>query len=105
MKIERLRTNHLENQLGFFMEQISLSWVVTQARGTRAVKARIEVSQSETFERCVFDSGEREDLNSLDYRLPIKPKAGTRYYWRVRVWDEIPSRVCGKFQDNIKPEN
>lgn len=95
MRIERLRTNHLENPLGFFMEQISLSWVVTQARGTRAVKARIEVSQSETFERCVFDSGERDDLNSLDYRLPIKPKAGTRYYWRVRVWDEMGDQGSG----------
>ena len=88
MKIEKLRTNHIKNPLGYRMEHVSLSWVVTEAKGLRTKKARVEVSRDAQFADCVSDSGEREDLDSLHYDPKIELAAATRYYWRVRVWDD-----------------
>ena len=33
MIIECLRTNHVENPLGYLMERVSFSWIVTEAGG------------------------------------------------------------------------
>lgn len=43
MKIERLKVNHIENPVGYLIDPLSLSWVVTQAKGTHTVKARVAV--------------------------------------------------------------
>lgn len=88
MKIEKLRTNHIVNPIGYRMEHISLSWVVTEAKGMRAVGARVEVSKDAQFEDCVSDSGRREDIDCLCYRPDMAWEANTRYYWRVTVWDD-----------------
>ena len=88
MRIEKLRANHIENPLGYRMEQVSLSWVVTEAKGTRAVRARVEVCRDAEFTDCVSDSGEREDINSLHYEPEMEPEEGVRYYWRVSVRDD-----------------
>lgn len=88
MKIIKMRTNHLVNPVGYSMEQISLSWIAVDAKGERAVSARVEISLDPQFTQLVSDSGLREDLNSLSYVPELELAAGTRHYWRVQVWDD-----------------
>ncbi len=89
MKIEKLRTNHLENPIGYRLDRLSLSWVVTEAEGTHAAGARVQISSDETFQDCLWDSRERTDLDSLDCVPEFAPLPGLRYYWRVWVWDDM----------------
>ncbi len=88
MKIEKLRTNHIENPIGYFMENVSLSWVVTEAKGSRMEAARVEISRDAAFTDYVSDSGKQPGLDSLGYVPEIELSEGTRYYWRVSVWDD-----------------
>lgn len=88
MVIEHLRANHIENPIGFLMNSLSLSWIVTQAKGTRTAKASVRIALDEAMDKTVFDSGERPDLCSTDYAPAFSPEPGTRYYWQVRVWDD-----------------
>ena len=85
MKIRSLRTNHLENPLGFSMDQVVLSWTAEESTGKKQRAARIEVSLDEGFTQCIFDSGLQEDISSLGYVLDISLKPRTRYWWRVEV--------------------
>lgn len=88
MKIAKLRVNHLENPLGFSMERAGFSWIVTESRGKRQDKARIEISLYEDFRKLLYDSGPRSDISSLGFYPEISLFPRTRYFWRVTVWDD-----------------
>jgi alpha-L-rhamnosidase len=88
MVIEHLRVNHIENPIGFYMPSLSLSWIVTQAKGDRAQKARVIIALDEELNHVVSDSGEQEDISSLDYNPNLELQEGTRYYWQVQVCDD-----------------
>ncbi len=87
MKIEKLRTNHIENPIGFYLGQPSLSWIVTEAKGTKMDYSRVEISEYLDFSECLVDTGRIKGLSSLDFHPVLRLKLGTRYYWRVTVWD------------------
>ncbi|MCR2806269.1 alpha-L-rhamnosidase [Paenibacillus soyae] len=86
MKISRLRTNRMVSPLGFTLGKPQLSYVVSETEAKKQAAARIEVALDESFSNMVFDSGRREDIDSLAFELPIELKPRTRYYWRVEVW-------------------
>lgn len=88
MVIERLKANHVENPVGYLMEHLSLSWVVTQAKGSHAVKARVQIALDTKMLELVHDSGLREDICPVDYSPDIQLEPGVRYYWQVQVWDD-----------------
>ena len=67
MKIERLKVNHIENPVGYLIDPLSLSWVVTQAKGTHTVKARVQIALDEAMSWLVHDSGEQKNISSIDY--------------------------------------
>lgn len=87
MKIEKLRTNHIENPIGFYIGEPSLSWIVTGAKGTKTSCSRVEISEYPDFSMCLIDTGRVKGLSSLDYHPELRLRPGTRYYWRVSVWD------------------
>ena len=93
MKIEKLKTNHIVNPLGYRMQNISLSWVVTEAAGNYAVKTRVQIATDAALTNLVHDSGERGDISSVDYAPEFALQPGTRYYWQVQVWDDAGD--CG----------
>ncbi len=82
MKIERLRTNHMTNPLGYALGNPTFTWEVTEATGTTAIASRIVVTcAGET----VADTGWR-DLDSACAHvdgLSLEPR--TRYEWTVSV--------------------
>lgn len=87
-EITKLRTNHLENPLGYYLGQPELSWIVSEAKGKTCTGVRIQVSQDQTFEKVIYDSGRMEKADSLGFPLPVPVEEGGRYYWRVEAWDD-----------------
>lgn len=86
MKITRLKTNRMINPLGFTLYTPRLSYVVTETEGKKQTAARYEVALDASFSKIVYDSGKREDIDSLAFELPLQLEPYTRYYWRVEVW-------------------
>lgn len=106
MQLGRLRTNHLENPVGFLLDKVVFSWVVEESTGTVQQAARIEVSEREDFSAPVYDSGKREDLSSLECRAPVELRPRTRYFWRVTVWadDGDTGSACAFFETGKRDE-
>lgn len=88
MIITKLRTNHIDNPVGYYLDKISLSWMVGEAKGTKASKVRVQISTDESFQELIYDSGEMESADSLDFTVALEPKDAVRYYWHVQVWDD-----------------
>lgn len=90
MQITRLRTNHLENPLGFDLCPLTLSWVTEQRRAasTRQAAAQLQIALDADFAECVYDSGRSADLDSRGTVVDIELKPRTRYFWRVTVWGD-----------------
>ena len=85
MKITRLLTNRMENPLGFDLGIPSLSFEVSETDAARRKSARIVVAKDESFSSPVYDSGDRADLDRLDFELPFRPEPETRYFWKAGV--------------------
>lgn len=49
MQIEKLRTNHLDNPLGYRMDGLSLSWIVREAKGSFTAKALVQIAMDEAM--------------------------------------------------------
>ena len=57
MIIEKLRVNHIENPVGYALDTISLSWIVTEAKGNYGKFAQIQISKEEEFQEVILDTG------------------------------------------------
>ena len=85
MKITNMRVNNLVQPLGFQVIPLSLSWNVGEAGDAKRQKwARIEIFENK---KCIYDSGEDVQADSLDFRVPVevKLKPAARYEWKVTV--------------------
>jgi len=103
MRIIHLRTNHIENPLGFELDRLRLSWV-TESEDSKSIfqtEAQVVIALDENFEKILFDSGKIQKIDSLAYTPNIELTPRTRYYWRVTVWgnagDEVTSD-CAWFE-------
>ena len=54
MKIRSLRTNHLENPIGYQMDKPLFTWTAEDSTGTKQQAARIEVALDEAFGQTVL---------------------------------------------------
>ena len=93
MKITHLKTNHIQNPLGFAIEKPVLSWIVEDTPDKKQFAAQVVVSKDKAFSQILFDSGKVNGagIDSLAYRLNINLAPRTRYFWKVRVWGETES--------------
>ena len=83
MTISELRVNHVTEPKGYCYEPVSFSWKVEgDGKAKRQKYARITVKKGT---QTIYDSGEDEDADSLDYpvRLDLEPRC--RYDWTVSV--------------------
>jgi alpha-L-rhamnosidase len=88
MKIIDLKTNRLENPIGYDFKKFVFSYVVVDAKGKMQKSARILVAKDPKFIEIVFDSGEDEKINSTGYTLDRDLEDATRYYWKVFCTDD-----------------
>lgn len=88
MKITHLKTNHIENPLGFALHQPTISYVVEETTAKNQQKAQVLVSKDETFSLIELDSGESNEIHNTGYVLEMSLEPSTRYYWKVKVWAE-----------------
>lgn len=86
MKIGKLKTNHMITPLGNITGSPVFSWIVEESTGKRQKCARVLVSDDEKMENILFDSGQREDIQSVAYSVNLGLKPRTRYYWEIQVW-------------------
>ncbi len=68
--------------LGYSLPQLTFSWQVEEARGSRQTAARITVWKAEG--EPLYDSG-FAGLDSLGTTVPLRTEPRTRYYWQVTV--------------------
>ena len=80
-----MRTNHLENPLGFAIDEPTFSWVACNTAGKRQTASRLRVSSDPEMSSCIYDSGYRGDLSSLGVTCKLALEPRTRYYWQVEV--------------------
>ncbi|MGI5868762.1 MAG: family 78 glycoside hydrolase catalytic domain [Kiritimatiellia bacterium] len=85
MKITRLKANHLTAPIGNNLDDLSLSWVVEGAKAPRQKSARVEIALDRAFRKPVYDSGVRDDIDSIAFNPGIALEPRTRYFWRVSV--------------------
>ncbi len=85
MEIYACKVNHLQNPLGFEMEETVFSWKVREARGKKQTAVRIQVALDEAFTQLEADTGFCPELNSLACPVEVKLRPFTRYYWKVTV--------------------
>lgn len=86
MQIEKLRLNHIENPLGFLLEDLSFSWITTDTQAACQKAARLCIASDKDVANILFDSGQDENISSISYLVDMKLSPRTRYYWRVEVW-------------------
>ena len=88
MKIGTLKINHLTNPVGYSLENPTISYVACDAKGKKQASAQIIVAGDEDFAEVIYDSGDREDIVSTGFELPVILKPMKRYYWKVKVTDD-----------------
>ncbi len=88
MRISQLKLNHLTNPMGYDLTNPTISYVVEGAKGKYQKKARVTVALDEAFSELIYDSGDREDIVSTAFALPVCLKPETRYFWKVAVTDD-----------------
>ena len=82
MKIQKLRTNHLENPLGYLLDTLSLSWIVS-GKNEPGMETKVVVAADAAFAEVLFESDWIEGINALDFQPDISLLPQTRYYWKV----------------------
>lgn len=96
MNITHMKTNHITNPLGFAVTKPTFSYTVTDTTATTQIAAQVEIALDESFGELVFDSGITEDIDSLAYSPDLELAARTRYFWRVRVWNELGEKATSE---------
>ncbi len=88
MPITKMKCNHIANPLGYYMDTATLSWVTNGVPGSFQTKAEIVVALDPELREVVYDSGERDDIDSIAHSVQLEWLPRTRYYWRVQVWTD-----------------
>lgn len=94
LTIENMRCEYRANPLGIDVDQPRLSWTLnSNIRGQKQTAYQVIVSTS--LKEVQAGRGEQWDSqkvlssNSINIYYPGKTlTSGTRYYWKVRVWDK-----------------
>lgn len=94
LQVQQLRCNYQENPMGIAPTSPSLSWQIATDAETRNILQtayRIQVATDIKFKNAaniIWDTKKKSGEQSLhiEYKgRTLQPK--TRYYWRVKVWD------------------
>lgn len=88
MKIRGLKTNHMENPLGYRMDYLFFSWEVVETEGETDSWTRICIYEDKNCQTTVYDSGRMPNIGVPYFQVPFVPEYETRYYWQVEIEDD-----------------
>ena len=88
MKFIRLQCDYMKNPIGFDFDRPVLLWVVEGENSKAQTAYQVQIAKDAAFSEIELDTGKVESDVSSGFRpeLPLEPC--TKYYWRVKVWDE-----------------
>lgn len=98
MRVYDAKVNHMTNPMGFFMDGVSFSWKVDEARGKAQKVARVRVAADEKMQEILFDSGMDEQADSLAYPVELALEPRTRYFWQVTVLSDAGEEADSEVQ-------
>lgn len=84
MRITACQVGHMNNPVGYALDQTVFSWKVIEATGQRQISARLRVAEDRNFSRLLWDSGQA-NLNSVACEVQLMLAPRQRYYWDVEV--------------------
>lgn len=84
MKIYDMKTNHLDNPLGFYLPEVRLSYKVDCPQGKYQQAARITIARAQDG-KMIYDSGLSQNIDSLCFVPDVSLEPRTRYQWQVFV--------------------
>ncbi len=89
MRIVNLTCDYMVHPLGFDFKKPSFGWRTESDAINGAQSAyQIQVAESAAFDSPVLDTGRVESGLSAGVRLDAPWRPRTRYWWRVRIWDQ-----------------
>ncbi len=91
MKIKNLKINHIHKPMGFLMEDVVVSWNISDAKGTYTKNGKISISEDPDFSSVI--SCKKGKLNSAGEKMDIELKSRTRYFVRVEIEDETGDKA------------
>src|SRR5690606_28545554 len=88
--IAKLRCEYKQNPIGLDLAVPRISWqLISDERGCVQSAYQIQVGSEVSFSAVLWDSGKIESAMSVHIELDqLQPEARTRYYYRVRAWDQ-----------------
>lgn len=98
MRIYDEKVNHLENPIGFAMDETVFSWKVSEAKGQRQKAARVVVARDVSLSDVIVDTGWTADADSLGFSVSVPLSPRFRYYWNVSVRDDAGDEATGDVQ-------
>ena len=98
MRVYDAKVNHMTNPMGFFMDGVSFSWKVDEARGKAQKVARVRVAADEKMQEILFDSDMDEQADSLAYPVELALEPRTRYFWQVTVLSDAGEEADSEVQ-------
>lgn len=106
MKVSHIRINGIENPIGYLMEQISLSWKVTETKATTQRNAKIQVSKEFGFENILYEK-EGAELNQAGEVLAVILEPCTTYFVRVTITTDLDETVTSEtaYFETAKTDN
>lgn len=83
MKIGKIKINGVTNPVGYFMDSVRVSWLVTETAAKKAASSKVEVSTDSDFQAIVC--AVEGELNNACTVLDMELSPRTSYYVRVSV--------------------
>ena len=96
MRIFDMMADRVVEPVGFAFKPLRLSWKVDQTQGKTQAAAQVVVGACPCLENPLFDSGKRQDIDSLCFVPELQLSPRTRYYWKVTVWADNGDIAEGK---------
>lgn len=89
MKPSCLTCDYMVNPIGYDFDRPSLGWITQGGAVNGAQTAyQIQIATDEAFAERVLDTGRVPSGLSVGIRAEVALRPRTRYFWRVRIWDE-----------------
>lgn len=96
MRIFEMMANRVVEPMGFEFKPLRLSWKVDETAAKKQTAAQIVIGTCPCLSEPIYDSGKREDIDSLCFVPELELKPRTRYFWKVTVWADNGDVAEGK---------